>query len=75
MYVCVCKAVTESDLSVAIRAGARTLGDLKRGLGVATECGRCATCARECLRASERRPAYAAIKKLSPPSHTLSESV
>ena len=29
--------------------GARTLKDLRRDLGVTRDCGRCASCARDCL--------------------------
>lgn len=49
MYVCVCQAVTERQIHEAARDGARTLKDLRRDLGVARECGRCASCARQCL--------------------------
>ena len=50
MYVCVCQAVTERQIHDAAREGARTLKDLRRELGVTTDCGRCASCARDCLR-------------------------
>lgn len=50
MYVCVCAAVTERQVSQAISAGASTLKDLRRELGVTAECGRCAGCAKQCLR-------------------------
>lgn len=50
MYVCVCQAVTERQIHQAVHEGAKTLKDLSRELGVATECGRCAACARQCLR-------------------------
>ncbi|MCB4811125.1 (2Fe-2S)-binding protein [Methylovorus menthalis] len=50
MYVCVCRAVTERQIFQAARAGAKNLKDLKHELGVATECGRCASCAKQCLR-------------------------
>jgi bacterioferritin-associated ferredoxin len=50
MYVCVCKAVTEGHIHQAAQDGARTLKDLRRELGVTSECGRCAGCARNCLR-------------------------
>jgi bacterioferritin-associated ferredoxin len=49
MYVCVCQAVTERQIREAAEGGARTLDDLRRVLGVSRECGRCASCARECL--------------------------
>lgn len=50
MYVCVCSAVTERQIHQAVRAGAQTLQDLRQDLGVAADCGRCASCARQCLR-------------------------
>lgn len=50
MYVCVCSAVTERQIQQAARDGAKTLKDLRRDLGVTAECGRCATCAKQCLR-------------------------
>lgn len=50
MYVCVCQAITERQIHEAARDGARTLKDLRRDLGVTVECGRCATCATDCLR-------------------------
>lgn len=50
MYVCVCQAVTERQIHEAARDGARTLKDLRRDLGVASECGRCASCAHQCLK-------------------------
>lgn len=53
MYVCVCSAVTERQIYQAARAGATTLKDLRRDLGVTSECGRCATCARQCLREAQ----------------------
>lgn len=50
MYVCVCQAVTERQIRQAAEAGACTLQDLRRDLGVSRDCGRCASCARQCLR-------------------------
>ena len=50
MYVCVCRAVTERQIAQAARNGAKSLKDLRNNLGVTSECGRCASCARQCLR-------------------------
>jgi bacterioferritin-associated ferredoxin len=50
MYVCVCRAVTERQIFQAARAGAKSLKDLRHQLGVASECGSCASCAKQCLR-------------------------
>ncbi|MBS1229597.1 MAG: BFD-like (2Fe-2S)-binding region [Proteobacteria bacterium] len=52
MYVCVCMAVTERQIHEAARAGATTLKDLRRELGVSSECGQCAAQARKCLAAA-----------------------
>lgn len=49
MYICVCKAVTEKQIFQAVQAGAKHINDLKKELGVASECGRCSTCAKNCL--------------------------
>ena len=50
MYVCICKGVTDRDIQDAASRGARTVKDLRRELGVASDCGKCAGCAREVLR-------------------------
>ncbi|BAL26171.1 (2Fe-2S)-binding protein [Azoarcus sp. KH32C] len=67
MYVCVCNAVTERHIGQAVREGASTLRQLRERLGVAGECGRCASCARDCMRSaieeqtSNATPAVAAF--------------
>ena len=42
MYVCLCKAVTDKQIKIAIDEGARTVHDLHSELGVASQCGFCA---------------------------------
>lgn len=42
MYVCVCNAVTESQVLRAAEDGVRNLRGLQARLGIALECGRCA---------------------------------
>jgi len=49
VYVCVCKAITDHQIREAAKNGARTLDELRRDLGVASECGNCAAYARQCL--------------------------
>lgn len=49
MYVCACKAVTETEIELAIEQGAGNLHALQKQLGVATQCGQCASCARKML--------------------------
>jgi len=60
MYVCVCNAVTERHINEAVRNGVTTMRELRKDLGVTAECGRCAVCARDCLRAAmaEQAPDY-----------------
>lgn len=50
MYICVCNAVTERHIEDAVANGARRLRDLRVHLGVSAECGRCASCAHQCLK-------------------------
>jgi len=57
MYVCVCNAVTDSEVRSCAHDGARSLADLRERLGVATDCGRCARYARALLK--EHRDANA----------------
>ena len=42
MYVCICNAVTDTEIRDAVQNGARSLADIKATLGAATCCGRCA---------------------------------
>jgi bacterioferritin-associated ferredoxin len=49
MYVCICSAVSERQLHAAIAAGARSLPDLARVLGMGTACGKCHECAQSHL--------------------------
>ncbi|MGQ0658548.1 MAG: (2Fe-2S)-binding protein [Chromatiales bacterium] len=49
MYVCLCHAVTERDISNAVRQGARRVEDLQEKLKVATCCGACADGVEQCL--------------------------
>ena len=49
MYVCLCNGVTEHQIRDAVSDGAGSLHDLRRTLGVASCCGRCAECAQEII--------------------------
>lgn len=49
MYICICNAITDSQIKKAVENGATTLLDLEFELGVATGCGRCAESAMELL--------------------------
>jgi len=60
MYVCICNSVTDRDIHEAAARGARTVKDLRRELGVASDCGKCASCAREVLCEARREAALPA---------------
>jgi len=52
MYVCLCKGITDHQIRAAIEAGASSLRDLRRSLGVASQCGKCGVLTREIMRES-----------------------
>jgi bacterioferritin-associated ferredoxin len=57
MYVCICNAITDSQVIRAVEQGVRNLRGLQAHLGMALECGRCASYAQGLLRgAAARRP-------------------
>jgi bacterioferritin-associated ferredoxin len=49
MYVCICNAVTDRQISAAVAAGAASLDDLSMQLGVAAGCGCCRETAQRML--------------------------
>ena len=52
MYICLCHNVTENDIRTCVEDGARSMRDLRRELGVASQCGKCACHARDVLKDS-----------------------
>lgn len=49
MYVCVCKGVTDRDIEAKVVEGA-DYADIRRELGVATECGCCGQSCKKLLK-------------------------
>ena len=49
MYICICHEVTDRHIRNAVLEGAATLRDLRTGLGVASQCGKCGIHARIAL--------------------------
>ena len=45
MYVCICNPVSDTEVRRCLRSGASTLSDLKMQLGIASQCGMCASAA------------------------------
>lgn len=54
MYICICNAVTDSDIRQAVDDGVRGIGQLKMKTGCATNCGCCEQMVREVLNKSLR---------------------
>jgi bacterioferritin-associated ferredoxin len=52
MYVCICNAVTESDIKKAVKDGANCMHHLETKLGVSAQCGSCRCDAASCLERS-----------------------
>jgi len=50
MFVCLCNAVTDSQIRAAVCDGATRMRDLSDRLGVAADCGKCACLANEIRR-------------------------
>jgi len=49
MYVCLCKGITDRQIKAAINDGANSIGQLRKALGVASQCGKCSATTREIL--------------------------
>lgn len=58
MYVCICRQVTDSQIREFCRKGSGSLADLRSGLGVASECGKCGNLAKAIASEFKNPPAY-----------------
>ena len=47
MYICLCKAITDSQIREAVKNGSTHFGQLRQELGLASQCGKCGISARE----------------------------
>ncbi len=52
MYVCICNAVTESDIEKAVNQGCNSLRQLEDHTGASSQCGSCACDVAACLQRS-----------------------
>ena len=68
MYVCVCRAVTDREIRASIEGGARNMRDLRRELGVCSECGKCGPCARQMLAEHREENAIASVLMATQPA-------
>lgn len=49
MIVCVCNAVSDSEIKDWVALGGRTVGQIQADLGLGTCCGKCCDCAAEII--------------------------
>jgi len=58
MYVCLCKAVTDHQIRESVAGGACTFADVRRQLGVATQCGKCRQMAKSIVETTVKKAAF-----------------
>lgn len=56
MYVCICKGITDHQIKDAVYQGARSIGHLRKALGVASQCGKCRCFAEEIISETQHEP-------------------
>jgi bacterioferritin-associated ferredoxin len=49
MYVCICRQITDSQIRDFCRERSASLADVRAGLGLASDCGRCGKYARQII--------------------------
>ena len=49
MYVCLCHAITDTQIKEAVSQGDMSLADVKKRLGAADQCGKCAKMATQII--------------------------
>jgi len=50
MYVCLCKGITDQQIKDAVEGGANSFREVRKSLGVATQCGKCACAANSIIK-------------------------
>jgi bacterioferritin-associated ferredoxin len=69
MYICICAAVSDKAIREAVAEGATTLDDLRVDLGVAMNCGSCASAAEGVICAAKARLVHVDEMKHCAPLH------
>lgn len=49
MYVCVCRGITDSQVTTAVSNGARCVRDVNKCIGIPLQCGRCCVFMKEVI--------------------------
>ena len=55
MYICLCKAITDNQIREAVVKGATRFGQVRKQLGLASQCGKCGILARKVFDQSMER--------------------
>jgi bacterioferritin-associated ferredoxin len=59
MYVCLCKAVTDRQIKESIAGGVcSSYADVRRELGVATQCGKCGQMAKTIIQTAVKKAEF-----------------
>ena len=61
MIICVCNAVSESEIRACVELGCTDLDAVREAVGVASCCGTCADCAREVIESCQARAPLASL--------------
>jgi len=59
MYVCLCKAVTDTQIREFVAGGVCSFADIRRELGVATQCGKCGQLAKSIVETAVKKATFA----------------
>ena len=62
MYVCLCKGITDHQIRDAASAGCTSMRELRRELGVGSQCAKCVRVAREIVRETRQTQAGVAME-------------
>ncbi|EPJ55206.1 MAG: BFD/(2Fe-2S)-binding domain-containing protein [Osedax symbiont Rs2] len=50
MYICICNAVTDSQIKESVSHGAKSIRDLNKEFCIADQCGKCACAAKRVIK-------------------------
>ena len=66
MYICICNAVTDSEIIKAHREGKSTFKQISQHLGVGKCCGRCVNNAKQVIADSQKQMQASAVSYFNP---------
>jgi len=58
MYICLCKAVTDSQIKEFINSGASSFAEVRESLGVSTQCGKCMQQAKSIVETAVKKASF-----------------